>query len=71
MRTRAAVGVVGRVTEAGDASGLAADDSTAGIGGACELRGAVRVEVDRAVGDAATLVIVDAQRDVEAVDKRN
>ena len=71
MGARAAVRVVGRVAEAGDASGLAADDGAARVGGARELSGAVGVEVYGAVRDGAALVVVNADGDVEAIDERD
>ena len=71
VSSRATVRIVHRVPEASDASRLASDDRAARVGRTCEFRGAILVEVDGAVGDAAALVVLDAQRNIEAVDDRD
>ena len=71
VSSRAAVRVVYWVSETSDAGGLASDDCTGRVSGSCELRGTVLIEVDGAVGDAAALVVLDAQRNIEAVDDRD
>ena len=71
VSSRAAVRVVYWVPKTSDASGLATHDRAARVSGSCELRGTVLIEVDGTVSDAAALVVLDAQRNIEAVDDRD
>ena len=71
VSSRATVRIVHRVPEASDASRLATHDGAARVGGTCELGGTVVVEVDGAICDAAALLVLDAQRYIEAVHDRD
>ena len=63
-RTRVAV-------EVGLARAAAADGEARGVVWALERRRAVRAKVDGAAGDAAALVVVDADGQVVAVNERD
>jgi hypothetical protein len=70
VRARAARRAVRRV-RVDEARALAADGEAGAVEGALERRRAVRAEVDRAVRDAAALVVRDAHGEVVPIDERD
>jgi hypothetical protein len=70
VRARAARRAVRRV-RVDQARALAADGEAGAVEGALERGRAVRAEVDRAVRDAAALVVRDAHGEVVPVDERD
>jgi hypothetical protein len=70
VRARAACRAVGRV-RVDQARALAADGEAGAVERPLERGWAVRAEVDRAVRDAAALVVVDAHGEVVPVDERD
>jgi len=70
VRSRAAGGRVTRVS-IDQAVGLAADDSSGGIGGALEVSGAVRVKIDITSSDVASDAVINTGRDVKSINKGN
>lgn len=71
LATAAVGGVLLVAVEVGLASTAAADGEARGVVGALECRRAVRAKVDGAAGDAAALVVVDADGQVVAVNERD
>jgi hypothetical protein len=69
MRARAASGRVGRI-RIHEACRLAADREAGGVIWTLERSRAVGAKIDRAVSHMAALVVVDAHRQVVAVDER-